>query len=642
MSNITNGKHQRRVRSSVREYALYCAFRRALKQHRAFSVGGNGVVALTVPKDGSAADYLNAAKAELLPSDPNFFSNDVGVLVIEDGKKKRWIESEFESECREKRRLIILSEVRDDLPPAVILATDAVTPISDITARDLQAACKVVLQTTLTDDDAEQLLRHPISNVAAALRKGRSINNVLRRLDAVATSEANAKPNAFSDTIALEVMHGYGPAKDWGMQLAQDLTDWKNGKIDWADVDCGILLSGPPGVGKSIFARALAKQCGVNLVATSLGQWQATGHLGDLLKAMRRDFGTARDSAPSILFIDEIDAVGDRARFDDYHKSYSTQVVNALLECLDGLGSREGVVVVGATNNPGEIDAAVRRSGRLDRHVEIPLPSPADRVAILAQHLGSPISDKDVLNMQLATEGMSGADLSKIARDARRLARRAKRGVLLEDIRAALPPVFKIEGDHRYALAVHEAGHTVVGLLLNHGHYLGTRIVDRVLIGVEKQQGGAAYFEVPSIARRDRQFYLDWIAVTLAGMAAEELVLGGRGDGSESDLVTATKLATVMEANLGMGEGLAHRPVRRGREQDDHRLNNPDFAGVVEQRLRQEFLRAKNILETEKAFLLRLAEALAEKGRIEPSEVSDLRYSNEKPRGCQSSVPRDR
>ncbi len=99
----------------------------------------------------------------------------------------------------------------------------------------------------------------------------------------------------------------------------------------------------------------------MNLVATSLGQWQATGHLGDLLKAMRRDFGAAKNAAPSILFIDEIDSVGDRNKFSHDNKSYSVQVVNGLLECLDGLGGREGVVVVGATNNPGEIDAAVRR-----------------------------------------------------------------------------------------------------------------------------------------------------------------------------------------------------------------------------------------------------------------------------------------
>lgn len=624
MTHIKNGKHQRRVRSTVREYAIYCAFRRALKQHRAFSVGGDGVVVLTVPKDGSAADYLNAAKAELLPSDPNFFANDVGVMVIEDGKKKSWIASQFESECREKRRLIVISEVKDDLPPSVILATDAVTEITDITARDLKAACAVVLQMTLTDKDAEELLLHPISNIGAALRKGRSISNALKRLEAVTTSEDTGKPNAFSDTIALEGMFGYGPAKDWGMQLAQDLADWKDGKIDWADVDRGILLSGPPGVGKSIFARALAKQCDVKLVATSLGQWQSTGHLGDLLKAMRKDFAAARDEAPAILFIDEIDSVGDRLRFSEDHKSYSVQVVNALLECLDGLGGREGVVVIGATNNPGEIDAAVRRSGRLDRHIEIPMPSAEDRIAILGLHLGTMIPTENVTDIQLATEGLSGADLSRVAREARRTARRAKRDVSLEDIRAALPPVVKIEGDHRYSLAVHEAGHTVVGLHLKHGKYLGTKIVNQVLLGVEEQQGGAAYFEIPSVIRRDRQFYLDWIAVTLAGLAAEEIVLGGRGDGAGSDLSAATRLATMIEVNFGMGSSLIYSRAKNERELEELRRSIPDLARRVDGVLSEQFDRAKAILLESQEFLESLTKALCECGKIGPSDLLSL------------------
>lgn len=626
MTHIKNGKHQRRVRSTVREYAIYCAFRRALKQHPAFRAGGDGIVVLTVPKDGSATDYLNAAKAELLPSDPNFFQNDVGVMVVENGKKKRWIASEFESECREKRRLIVISEVKDDLPPSVILATEAVTEITDFTARDLKAACAVVLRMTLTDKDAEQLLQHPISNIAAALQKGRSISNALKRLEAVTASEDTVKPDAFSDTIALEGMYGYGPAKEWGMQLAQDLADWKDGKIDWADVDRGILLSGPPGVGKSIFARALAKQCDVKLVATSLGQWQSTGHLGDLLKAMRKDFATARDEAPALLFIDEIDSVGDRLRFSDDHKSYSVQVVNALLECLDGLGGREGVVVIGATNNPGEIDAAVRRSGRLDRHIEIPLPSAEDRIAILGLHLGNTIPTENVTDIQLATEGLTGADLSRVAREARRAARRAKRDVSLEDIRAALPPLFKIEGDHRYALAVHEAGHTVVGLHLKHGKYLGTRIVNQVIAGVEMQQGGAAYFEVPSVTRRDRQFYLNWIAVTLAGLAAEEIVLGGRGDGAGSDLSSATRLATMIEVNFGMGSSLIYSRAKNERELEELRRFDPALAERVDKLLNEQFERARELILDGRQLLDAIAGKLFDDGVLDADHLSDLEW----------------
>ncbi|WP_170115778.1 AAA family ATPase [Mycoplana dimorpha] len=151
------------------------------------------------------------------------------------------------------------------------------------------------------------------------------------------------------------------------------------------------------------------------------------------------------------------------------------QVVNALLECLDGLEGREGVVVVGATNNSDNIDPAILRSGRLDRQIEIPLPSEQDRIAILAQHIDHCIEVTELEGLKAWTAGMSGADLAKAARDARRLARRAKRPLNLDDVRAVLPAPIDITPEHRRALAIHEVGHTVVGLALGHGIYRAQR-----------------------------------------------------------------------------------------------------------------------------------------------------------------------
>src|SRR3546814_1911731 len=113
--------------------------------------------------------------------------------------------------------------------------------------------------------------------------------------------------------------------------------------LRWEDVDCGVLISGPTGVGKTMFAGALARTCDCPLVSASLGEWQAAGHLGDLLKAMRRTFDEARRCAPCILFIDEIDSFGDRAAFDSHHRDYGIPLVNAFLEELDGARGREGV-----------------------------------------------------------------------------------------------------------------------------------------------------------------------------------------------------------------------------------------------------------------------------------------------------------
>ena len=212
---------------------------------------------------------------------------------------------------------------------------------------------------------ARELLAYRLDDVGAAMKPGRSVEMVLARLRSL-SAKIVQRTRSF-EVAPLQQMAGYGPAQAWGLQLAQDLSDWRDGQISWSEVDSGLLLSGPPGCGKTIFAASLAKTCNVSLIATSAAQWQAAGHLGDFLKAMRASFSAAVTKAPSLLFIDEIDSIGDRQAFSGDNKAYSVQVVNGLLEAMDGLAGREGVVVIGATNFPGNLDAALTRPGRLDK-----------------------------------------------------------------------------------------------------------------------------------------------------------------------------------------------------------------------------------------------------------------------------------
>lgn len=616
------------VTKSVRDYALFCTFKHALRRHPVFASGRAGLVLLNAPEGYSPKDYGSAVLAELYPDD-DFRRADAGFMYIGGKDKPDKAKGDYEEDCQNKKRAVIVVEHGAVVPPEVILGADIIVDILPISARDFRAACYVVLGMKVSDEQANRILQYPHDHVWAALRRGRPVSDVIRRLSEVTSQQdltAAKKPER--DVPPLSEMHGYGDAKEWGINLARDISDWQNGGITWDDIDRGIVLSGPPGVGKSIFAKAVAKECDVKLIATSLGRWQARGHLGDLLRAMRGDFAAAKDAAPAILFIDEIDSIGDREKFTHDNKDYSVQVVNGFLECLDGLDGREGVVVVGATNNIARIDPAVLRAGRLDRHVEIPLPDGQARLAILHQHIDGIISVDGLAPLRAATVGMTGADLAKVARDARRLARREKRVLTVDDLRAALPEVVRIDGEYRRSIAVHEAGHTVVGNQLKHGAYLGTQIVDQVVMNDTDQQGGAAYFDLPRVSRRDRDFYHGQIAIMLAGLAAEEVVLGstsdGAGSGSNSDLAMATRLATITETMFGMGASFRHSLATSDEELEKLRAGDRELAFRVDCKLAAQFHRAKEILKDNRALLDAVADALVKNGRLTREQYEEL------------------
>ncbi|RYZ80237.1 MAG: ATP-binding protein, partial [Proteobacteria bacterium] len=304
----------------------------------------------------------------------NAYSDKTGFMTISASEKTNAVLNNFSSETEGKDRAIIIRDYQAETPSKIVLAIDTEVILDKISPLDFRATCRALFGIRVSPSAAEVALGYPSELLWAALRKGRSIEDVLARLAKTAAPSGIRSRAKVPDIPPLTSLHGYASAKTWGIELAEDLSDWSRGEIDWSEVDKGIVLSGPPGVGKTIFAKALALHCNVPLIATSLGQWQANGHLGDLLKAMRRDFSKAKESVPSILFCDELDSFGDRKSFSDDNRDYSTQVVNAFLEHLDGLGGREGVVVIGATNNIQRIDPAILRPGRLDRHVVISLP----------------------------------------------------------------------------------------------------------------------------------------------------------------------------------------------------------------------------------------------------------------------------
>ena len=192
--------------------------------------------------------------------------------------------------------------------------------------------------------------------------------------------------------LTVETLSGYGEAKTWALDLKSDLELWRGGAIEWEEMSTRLLLSGPPGTGKTAFAGALCNSLQLPMLATSVATWLQPSYLGDVLKRMSRAFEEAQQNAPSILFIDECDAIGSRQDNARDHADYWNTVIARLLELMDGAVRTSGIIIVGATNRPEFIDEALTRSGRLEKHVVIPKPDVDALCGILAHHVGSDLA----------------------------------------------------------------------------------------------------------------------------------------------------------------------------------------------------------------------------------------------------------
>jgi cell division protease FtsH len=342
----------------------------------------------------------------------------------------------------------------------------------------------------------------------------------------------------------------------------------------------GVLMVGPPGTGKTLMARAVAGEAGVPFLALT-GSSFVELFVGVGASRVRDLFADARKRAPSIIFIDEIDAIGQRRGGSFASNDEREQTLNQLLAEMDGFDPSTGVVLMAATNRPEVLDPALLRPGRFDREVEIPLPNQAERAAILRVHVeGKHLApDVDFDAVARATPGFSGADLANLVNEAAIVAVRNNRDVIYaRDIDEARDRVILGRRDasnallpeEKHSVAVHEAGHALVAFLSAHAD----PVAKITILPAGQALGVTEQLPVDERHLYSESYLLDSLAIRLGGRASENLVIGEASTGAASDLSGATDLAIKMVRDWGLSPRLG--PIGYGSDQPSY-LSGPQF-----------------------------------------------------------------
>jgi cell division protease FtsH len=444
------------------------------------------------------------------------------------------------------------------------------------------------------------------------------------------------KVNVTFDDVA-----GMENCKQELMEIVDYLKDPGQFRRIGGKVPKGVLLVGPPGTGKTLLARAVAGEAGVNFFTISASQFIEM-FVGVGASRVRDLFSSAKKGAPSIIFIDEIDAVG-RSRGTGFGGGHDEreQTLNQLLSEMDGFDQHEEVIVLAATNRPDVLDPALLRPGRFDRHVVLERPDWRDREKILKVHTRKIAMAEgiDLVTIAKGTPGMTGADLENLINEAAILASRAGASeVTMEHLELAKDKLLMggerkmvISDSEKRLTAYHEAGHTLVARLLP-----GTDPIHKVTIiphgmalGITQQLPEDDRYHYP------RSYLESRICVALGGRAAERLVFGEVSTGAQSDLKLVTDLAEKMVCQWGMSEKVGPVAFTRGEEHPflgrklaEEKGFSEAMAWKIDQEItaiiRYEEEVADNLLKSNRPALDALATALQEEETLDGPRVEEI------------------
>ena len=467
------------------------------------------------------------------------------------------------------------------------------------------------------------------------MRQAQSMNNQSMGFGkAKARLYGNEKKKVLFEDVA-----GNEAAKQDLSEIVDFLKNPKKYEKLGAKIPRGVLLAGDPGTGKTLMARAVAGEANVPFFSIS-GSEFAEMFVGVGASRVRDLFSKAKKNAPSIIFIDEIDAVAHKRDARGGAGREDEQTLNQILVEMDGFENETGVIVIAATNRIDMLDKALLRPGRFDRHVNVTLPERKDRIEILKVHFkNKPVeSDVDLDALAAKTAGSSGADLANIANEAAITAARNNRKTITNsDITEAFERIAigperksKVMNDHERKLtAYHEAGHAIVGHVLP-----DSDPVHKVTIIPRGRTGGVTWFLPPEDRSYKNVYELkDVLARAMGGRVAERIMFGEDGitTGASSDLQHVAQLSREMVTEEGMGRKLRDQVFNSDEVNffgDRAKIYSEKTSEIIDAEIeelnKEADARAEAVLKANKKYLDKLAEALIEKETLEAEEVKDI------------------
>jgi len=434
----------------------------------------------------------------------------------------------------------------------------------------------------------------------------------------------------FSDVAGLD------EAKQEVMEIVDFLKNPKKYTALGGKIPKGALLVGPPGTGKTLLAKAMAGEAQVPFFSMS-GSDFVELFVGVGASRVRDLFKQAREKAPCIIFIDEIDAIG-RARGKNMMVSNDERenTLNQLLVEMDGFGGDSGIIILAATNRPDVLDSALLRPGRFDRQISIDKPDLKGREHIFRVHL-KPIKTSEKLNIfKLAeqTPGFAGADIANVCNEAALIAaRKGKEQVEMDDFQDAIDRVIGglekknkiISPDEKKIIAYHEAGHAVCGWFLEHAYpLLKVTIVPRGVAAL-----GYAQYTPKEQYLYDTEQLMDQMCMTLGGRAAEDIFFGKISTGAQNDLQQVTKLSYAMVTVYGMNEKVGNLSFYDPQQESTFTKPYSDDTGkLIDVEVRalvdSAYKRTRELLTEKKEQVDKLAKALLEREVLHQQDVEDL------------------